>query len=271
MKKYRCKICGYIHEGETLPDVCPVCKASVFEEVKPEKKGGLNKESNLYTVLYASLIVVLVAVGLAFTSESLSGRQKRNEDIDKMRQMLASLNITSSNTTAEALFGKYIKESYLVDIKGERVEGDAFETELATEMRRPQADRRYPVFEATMDDGSKKYVLSMRGSGLWGPIWGFISFDDDHNTVYGASFGHESETPGLGAEIERAEFSKEFIGKQFFKDSKFLSVAVVKAGKTGATGQDYVDGISGGTITSQSVDAMLKESVGAYEEFLRKK
>jgi Na+-transporting NADH:ubiquinone oxidoreductase subunit C len=74
----------------------------------------------------------------------------------------------------------------------------------------------------------------------------------------------------LGAEIERPDFGKKFIGKKFFNsDGKFTSIAIVKVGKT-AQGQDYVDGISGGTITSQGVDAMLKSSIGAYERFLSK-
>jgi Na+-transporting NADH:ubiquinone oxidoreductase subunit C len=270
MKKYRCKICGYIHEGDTPPEVCPVCKApaSEFEEVKPEKSGLFNREGNLYTVLYASLIVILVAVALAVTSEALAMRQKKNEDIDKKRQILTALNVESTNTTAEQLFDQYITDSYLVDTQGNKAKGDAFDAELEQILRQPEANRRFPVFEATID-GQKKYVLSMRGAGLWGPIWGFISFDDDRNTVYGSSFGHEGETPGLGAEIEKPEFGKRLIGKHFFDASgKFVSVAIVKAGKT-AQGQDYVDGISGGTITSQGVDAMLKSSVGAYEAFLK--
>jgi Na+-transporting NADH:ubiquinone oxidoreductase subunit C len=270
MKKYRCKICGYIHEGDAPPEVCPVCKApaSEFEEVKPEKRGLFNREGNLYTVLYASLIVILVAVALAVTSEALAARQKKNEDIDKKRQMLTALNIESTNADAEQLYAKYITDAYCVDAQGKKTEGDAFDAELEQILRQPEADRRYPVFEATID-GRKKYVLSMRGAGLWGPIWGFISFDDDRNTVYGASFGHEGETPGLGAEIERPAFGKRLIGKHFFDTAgKFVSVAVVKAGKT-AQGQDYIDGISGGTITSQGVDAMLKSSVGVYEEFLK--
>ena len=36
MAKYKCKVCGYIHEGNKAPDVCPVCAApaSDFEEMK---------------------------------------------------------------------------------------------------------------------------------------------------------------------------------------------------------------------------------------------
>ena len=229
----------------------------------------INKESNIYTLFYAIIIVVVVAVMLAFTSEALHPRQARNIAIDKIRQILTSLNVASTHSDAEELFKKYITDSYLVNSQGEKVPGDAFETELAIELTKPATERKYPVFEALIE-GNTKYVLSMRGTGLWGPIWGYISLDDNKNTVYGASFGHEGETPGLGAEIEQPPFRHEFIGKRFFNtENKFTSIAVVKAGKS-AQGQDYVDGISGGTITSQGVNEMLKSSIGVYETFLRK-
>ena len=36
MKKFICTVCGYVHEGDAPPEVCPICKASAskFEEVK---------------------------------------------------------------------------------------------------------------------------------------------------------------------------------------------------------------------------------------------
>jgi len=229
----------------------------------------INKESNLYTLIYAVIIVVVVAVMLAYTSEALHPLQARNIAIDKIRQILTSINVESTNSNAEELYEKYIIDSYLIDSKGEKVQGEAFKTELAIELTKPAVERKYPVFEALID-GDKKYVLSMRGAGLWGPVWGYISLDDDKNTVYGASFGHEGETPGLGAEIDKPNFRHEFIGKKFFNaENKFVSIAVVKHGKT-AIGQDYVDGISGGTITSHGVNDMLKSSIGVYETFLRK-
>ncbi len=229
----------------------------------------MNRESNSYTLIYASVVVILVAVALAFVSQVLRPQQSKNEAIDKMQQILRSLNIEAKSTEAEAKYKKLIVDSYVVNNKGEKVDGNAFSTELAEELNNPDSERKYPVFEAKVD-GKTKYILAMRGAGLWGPLWGFISLDEDKNTVYGASFGHAGETPGLGAEIEKTGFGKEFIGKKFFNnDGKFLSIAIVKPGKT-AHGQDYVDGISGGTITSQGVDAMLTNSIGAYTEFLKK-
>ena len=230
----------------------------------------MNKEGNLYTIVYAVSVAVVVAVVLAFTSEALHPLQARNVAIDKIRQLLTSIHIESTHSNAEELFEKYITDSYLVNSQGDKVPGDAFKTDLADELTKPGPERNYPVFEARID-GNKKYILSMQGTGLWGPIWGFISLDDDKNTVYGASFGHEGETPGLGAEIDQPPFRHEFVGKKFFNpENQFVSIAVVKAGKS-AHGQDYVDGVSGGTITSQGVDAMLKSSIGNYEMFLRKK
>jgi Na+-transporting NADH:ubiquinone oxidoreductase subunit C len=230
----------------------------------------MNKESNTYTLIYAVIVVIVVAVMLAYSSESLRPLQARNEAIDKIRQMLTSINVASTRANAEQLFEKYIVDSYLVNYQGEKVIGDAFKAELSYELKSPEDVQKFPVFEALID-GNKKYILSVHGSGLWGPIWGFIALDDDKNTVFGASFDHEGETPGLGSEINTPHFEHEFIGKKFFNaDNKFTSIAVVKAGRS-AQGQDYVDGISGGTITSQAVGAMLKSSIEAYESFLRKK
>ena len=90
-KKFRCKVCGYVHEGDKAPATCPVCNApaSEFEEIKEEnaKKGGVNRDGNVYTFVYASVMVVVVAVLLAFTSQSLRSYQKQNEDNDKRQQI----------------------------------------------------------------------------------------------------------------------------------------------------------------------------------------
>ena len=109
----------------------------------------------------------------------------------------------------------------------------------------------------------------MYGAGLWGPIWGYISVDSNGSDVYGAYFAHQGETPGLGAEIEKPAFSGQFAGKKLIKDGTFLPVAVVKAGQHPQGDEDYVDGISGGTITSKGVGAMIDNCIAPYDAFLR--
>jgi Na+-transporting NADH:ubiquinone oxidoreductase subunit C len=210
-------------------------------------------------------MVVLVAVILAFTSEALRSYQKKNEANDRRRQILRSVNVPVSGRETESKYEELIKESFLVNDKGERVAGDAFAVDVAKMF----SGNAYPVFVAHIDGGTK-YVLAMYGTGLWGPIWGYISVNEDKNTVFGTDFSHQGETPGLGAEIATLKFSVQFSGKHIFPNNEFKSIAVVKPGKT-AQGQDYVDGISGGTITSQAVDQMLRNSLKHYIGFLNAK
>lgn len=216
----------------------------------------MNRDSNVYTVVYASVMVLLVAVVLAFTSQSLRSFQKKNEDNDKRQQILRSINVSVPANEAEAKYNELIKESFLVNENGEKVEGDAFSA----------TPEQHPVFVASVD-GKTKYIMALSGAGLWGPLWGYLSVDDDRNTIYGTDFSHQGETPGLGAEIAKPQFSNEFKGKKLFVNGEFKSVAIVKPGKS-VTGQDYVDGISGGTITSQGVDHMLFNSLSGYVKFL---
>jgi Na+-transporting NADH:ubiquinone oxidoreductase subunit C len=210
-------------------------------------------------------MVVLVAALLAFTSESLRSYQKKNEANDKRQQILRSVNVSVSGGETEAKYNELIKESFLVDNNGRQVEGDAF----AADASKMFIENQYPVFVANVD-GQTKYILVLYGSGLWGPVWGYIAMNDDKNTVYGADFSHQGETPGLGAEIAGSAFSAQFSGKQLFKNNEFKSITIVKPGKT-LQGQDYVDGISGGTITSNGVDQMIRSSLDRYVEFLNAK
>ena len=98
-KKFKCKVCGYVHEGDKAPEKCPVCQApaSEFEEIVEEgapAKKGMDRNSNAYTIIYSAVMVILVAVGLAVTSQSLRPFQKANEDNDKRLQILRSINVT---------------------------------------------------------------------------------------------------------------------------------------------------------------------------------
>lgn len=231
----------------------------------------MDKQGNSYTFMYASVLVVVVAAVLALVSQGLKPLQARNEMVAKKIDILRSVNIESSNKDAEARFEKYIGTgSYVVDYSGRKVDGvTAFNVDMAKELRKKAEERLYPVYEARLDNGDLKYILQLRGAGLWGPIWGYVSINNDGNTIFGATFGHKSETPGLGAEIDKPVFQDHFKGKQVFDaNGNLVSVLVVK-GKAEAGSLHEVDAISGGTITSKGVEDMLKNFFKGYENFLK--
>lgn len=228
----------------------------------------MNKQSNTYTIIYIIVLVIVVGAGLAFTALSLKPLQTANADADKMKQILASVHIAPDKADIIADFNKYITDQFIVNDKGERVEGNAFGVNTAQESKLPVNARQMPVYECTLAPGDVKYILPVYGAGLWGPIWGYIAVDNDGSTIYGAYFAHQGETPGLGAEIEKPAFSDQFNGLHLFKDNKFLPVNVVKAGQPSVHGEDTVDGISGGTITSKGVALMIDNCITGYKAFL---
>ena len=229
----------------------------------------MNRESNKYTIIYAAVMVIIVALGLSFTHQMLLERQISNENIDKMQQILLSLNIVVDVEDAEVAYDKLITDAYLITNKGIKIEGTegttAEDPAFSTELGDPNAEG-LPVYEGLIED-EKVYIIPLSGAGLWGSIWGYLSIEEDGSTIYGADFGHAGETPGLGAEIAERSFGIQFEGKEIIKDGDFRSIAVVKPGQSDLR-RDYVDGISGGTITSVGVSNMLTESAGRYREFL---
>ncbi len=225
--------------------------------------------SNRYVFLYASAMVIIVALILSGAATLLRPLQERNMRIEKMQNILAAINIPAPRGEAEDLFNRYVTNTKIVNHKGEEIEGDAFEVDLQDEIRKELEDRRLPVFIAEVDGGTF-YVVPLRGTGLWGPIWGYIGLEADLETIAGANFDHSSETPGLGAEIADQRFEEQFAGKKIFDDeSNFRPVRVVK-GRVDPDDPHAVDGISGGTITSNGVTNMLRDGLEAYKSYFEK-
>ena len=231
----------------------------------------MNKQSNTYTIIYIIILVVVVGAALAFTSISLKDRQQANADADKMRQILASVRVEVPQSEIATTYSKYITRTMVIDSAGHDVSGatSAFDINIAAEVKEPADKRELPIYKCTLPDGEVKYILPMYGNGLWGPIWGYISVDSNGSTVYGAYFAHQGETPGLGAEIEQPYFRKRFEGKQLMINGSFAPIEVVKPGMPAPSDADYVDGISGGTITSKGVGAMIDNSLAPYAAFLK--
>lgn len=259
-KKYVCKVCGYVHEGKEAPSVCPLCKAaaSEFEAVKEAKK-GIDTNSDVYAVLYSAVVVVIVAFLLAGVSSALKPMQDANVELDKKKQILASLN-ERNLADAAATYDALIVADPIVDAQGNVVaENGGFE--VANDA---VSEDNLPLYIAEID-GATKYILPMTGNGLWGGIWGYLALNDDCNTIYGVYFSHASETPGLGAEIAGDKFQGRFPGKKVYGENGEVGLSVLKKS---ADAEFHVDAVSGATITCNGVDAMLKLKLSPYYKYL---
>ena len=228
----------------------------------------MNKQSSIYTIVYIIVLAGVVGAVLAMTSMGLRERQQANIDADKMRQILSAIRVVPDKGMIATDFNKFVVSQLVVNEKGDSIGNDAFGIDMASESKVAASERRLPVYVCDVD-GGRKYVVPVYGAGLWGPIWGYVSLDADGSTIYGAYFAHEGETPGLGAEIEKPVFSDQIRGKVLLKNGKFLPVNVLKKGVKPKAGEDYVDAVSGGTITSKGVASMLDDGLVPYKAYLQ--
>lgn len=230
--------------------------------------------SNKYIFIYSTVLVVVVAALLSLTATVLKPFQDKNKEIEKKQDILKSVGIIADAKSAEAEYARYITGAYVIK-DAKPADGNAFTVNLKAENAKALADRVLPVYKAVKND-STFIIMPLYGKGLWGPVWGYISVLEEliegkkvYNTVYGATFDHAGETPGLGAEINTQAFQNQFKGKQIFDQSgAFVSVSILKA--TVTTGNPHaVDAISGGTITSNGVSDMLKDCMNGYQLYLK--
>lgn len=256
---------------------------------------AINKNSNGYTFFFAIAMVVVVGVALAVTSESLKPMQKENQAIKKKMDILGAIKIEADRGNANELFDQYVVNRIALDYGGNNVgemqgdidpqdKKDPFNIDVKKDFRgttkgivkkfkgdpegldaalMAEEGINYPLFVCEKD-GKTLYVCPMVGTGLWGPIWGYVALEDDYATIYGAKFDHKTETPGLGAEIKEAFFYDKFTGKQLASGQS--EVFTVKKG--GAVVDEHsVDGITGGTITSKGVGEMLNRTLPVYVKY----
>ena len=196
----------------------------------------LNTNSNTYIILYSAVLVVIVAFLLAFVFKALKPMQDANVALDVKKQILYSLNIRGRDgQEAEAKYAEVVKEEQ------ENADGQK-------------------VYQCEVD-GQHVLVASLKGMGLWGGISGYLGIKDD-GTVYGAYFNHEGETAGLGAEIKDSQaWQEKFQGKKIFDADGNVVLSVVKKVENPET---QVDCVTGATLTSNGVDAMLKNGLKKF-------
>ncbi|MBQ3361673.1 MAG: FMN-binding protein [Prevotella sp.] len=192
----------------------------------------MNTNSNAYIIIYSAILVVIVAFLLAFVYQALKPMQDANVALDMKKQILYSLNIRDlDGAEAEAKYAEVVKEEK--DVDGQKL----YECQI---------------------DGKNILVASLKGMGLWGGISGYVAIDPE-GKVFGAYFNHESETAGLGAEIKDSqEWQEKFIGKQIWDENGNVVLSIVKKVEDPAT---QVDVVTGATLTSNGVDAMLKDGL----------
>ena len=238
-------------------------------------------DSNMYTILFAVGMVVVVGSLLAFTASSLKPLITKNKQLEKQQNILYAMGVNNntegsavfvSTEEAPAKFNEYIKkqlviqggnvsedsEAYLIDVKKEQALAKAGE------------DRKFPLFVGEKD-GKTYYIAPIRGKGLWDAVWAYVAMDENM-VIQGAFFDHQGETAGLGANIKERFFMDDFIGEHLMSNGEFKGIAVSKSNADPLNKDktdNEVDAIAGATITGDGVAAMIKNELREYVPYFK--
>jgi len=246
----------------------------------------MNTNNNVYTIIYTTLIVVVVAALLAFVSQSLKARQEANEKAETISQMLTAAQYGTkaeldklSNAEKLAKYGDEIEKAFVIDLDGNVLrELEGIEVYGPKALKRQNynikgganktGEPELPVF--VFKNGNT--VVPIYGAGLWGPVWGYVSFLPDNATIAGAYFDHESETAGLGAKIkDDPAFQAEFVGEQpDFSQANVFEIVKGGAPKDAegkSVADNKIDAITGATMTSQGLAEALNVWLAAYAKY----
>lgn len=237
-------------------------------------------DSNVYTVIFAIIMVVVVGAMLAFASSTLSGKINENKRLEKQQNILYSMGINENEGTSVRFissdkvsnaFSKYVTKQIVIQNGKVTSDDQAYLIDIKAEKSKPNNERRLPLFIGE-NNGKTMYVVPVYGKGLWNDIWGYVAINQDL-ILEGVFFDHLGETPGLGANIKERYFMDDFMGEHLMdKDGNYAGVNVVKNNadpKNEDKTDNEVDALAGATITGNGVAEMIINDLRLYVDYIK--
>lgn len=246
-------------------------------------------DSNIYTIIFAIVMVIVVGALLAFVASSLSEKIALNQKFETQQNILYAIGENNnenpysgsgskefvSTEDVQDAFNAHITKQYIFEGDQMNEDPNAYLIDAAKEeqlAKNPIYTRKLPLFVGEKE-GKEFYIVPMRGTGLWGAIWGYMGINKDM-TIEGVVFDHASETPGLGANITERFFMDDFHGEHLTDENgNFQGVKVAKGNMdpTNERKDDHkIDAIAGSTITGDGVSAMIDKTLELYGPYLTK-
>jgi Na+-transporting NADH:ubiquinone oxidoreductase subunit C len=253
------------------------------------------KSNNAKTISVALMLCLVCSVLVSAAAVGLKPAQVENARLDRNKNILVAADMYDAESdTADDVAERFKDfDVKIIDLnKGNYLDDDelktagipdrnAYDASQATKNQALSEDLgdndpagigrkpKYAKVYVKEDDAGKPelIVLPIQGYGLWGTIYGFLTLESDMNTIKGISFYEHKETPGLGARIEEPEWRAKWNGIHSYDDSGEVATGVTKAGNSK---ENWVDGISGATLTSRGVSNMIQFWLGeqGYKPYL---
>lgn len=240
----------------------------------------LEKIKSIQFVMIVSFVSSLL---LAFVAMSLKPSIDKNIILDKKQSILKSIDIDVSNLSSiqlDDMYNSHIQEM-VIDKDGNLINNVKL-SDIVWIENKSNGSTNYifksdgntytndflPIYKTSNPNG---YIIPISGKGLWSTMKGYFAIGEDKNSTLGIVFYEHGETPGLGAEVDKPWFQKQFkidMGKKIFNsENELVSIYINKKKQTNKKPHE-VDGITGATVTSDGVTKFLKRDLERYKNFL---
>ena len=192
----------------------------------------MNKEGTIYTIIFIFIVSFAFVFLLSLTNQATMGLVELNQELARQRAVLSALGIEAEG-----------------------------QNEIQEEYSRVAADTDAGLYAATVD-GQTVYAKRFAGAGLWGTIEGFIAVTSNLNEIVGIEIVADNETPGLGGRINEEWFKQQFRGERI--PGERLSVEQVDGEGDPDKDNGIVDGVTGATRTSDSMETIVNRELDAF-------
>ncbi|WP_141722875.1 FMN-binding protein [Cellulosilyticum sp. I15G10I2] len=172
-------------------------------------------------------ILGTVASGVLMGMELLTAQRiEANQEVELRRTVLEAFDIPYKMTT--------INEVYEKEITIKSIEGLSYYVSPSDEIG-----------------------FTYEGSGVWGPIKGFVAVDAAIETLRYVAVLQQEETPGLGGVVAEAPFLEQFVGVKVVPSLEINQSA-------DPSKENEVEAITGATRTSKAFETILNSEIGRY-------
>lgn len=222
-----------------------------------------NPAKPFYSVLVLAFVCSALVAGAAV---GLRPQQEANKELDRKKHILYAANLFEKGKPVDELFGPI--ETRIIDLTtGEYVDDKtpvpgpyrqlSDDEDLA---RLGRVEKYSKVYLVKDGEQLAQIVLPVRGKGLWSTMYAYVALDGDLSTIRGVSFYEHGETPGLGGEIENSRWQQGWRGKEVYDASGkvALNFAKGKANEDGPEASYHIDGLSGASLTTKGVEALME-------------
>ena len=253
----------------------------------------MNNDSPQKALLVVFLVALVCSVLVSVAAITLKPKQLRNQLVERSRNIISLTGLVPVGATLsddQILAAVEQLDIRVVDVDTGEFDAsiDPVEFDARAAVNNPDLSiaippvddvaklsrrARHAVVYLVWDDNElSRVILPIHGQGMWSTLYGYLALEADLNTIAAVSFYEQTETAGLGDQIQRPDWQAQWEGRQLFDSQgnfRFrVAAGAVEEGSTAARHQ--VDALTGASVTADAVTQLVAYWFGSngYANFL---